>query len=382
MKFAIYQPWIYLYGGLERSLLELVSRSRHQWQIFTNHYEPENTFPGFAKQDVTELRRVSVQRDLLSVFRAALVIGREKLPLDEVDGLVIWCDGLGDLMTFRNHEKPLFNICSTPMRPVFDPVYQRSARASRGVAGRLGLSFFATLFKAVDRRAWSFYDGVVSTSTEVRNRIIDGGLYPDCEQMIMAYPGIDYPQEFPEVSYEPFLLLPGRIMWTKNISLAVESFLAADLPSPWKLVVAGFVDEKSRPYLEELRQLAAGGAIEFVVSPDENLLRDLYRRCAFCLFPPLNEDWGIVPLEAMACGKPVLANASGGPAESIVDRQTGLLLEPTVASWSAAIRQLAGDENALLAMGRAAHRHVRQFSWEEFVTRIDNFLEEQAGKPK
>ncbi len=48
MKIAAYYPWIYLKGGAERALLETVTRSRHEWTLYTNHFEPEATFPEFS----------------------------------------------------------------------------------------------------------------------------------------------------------------------------------------------------------------------------------------------------------------------------------------------------------------------------------------------
>ena len=68
--------------------------------------------------------------------------------------------------------------------------------------------------------------------------------------MVMAYPGIEFKSSLKDVTYEPFILLPGRIMWTKNIQLAISAFLKADLNTPWKLKIAGFLDEKSQTYLE------------------------------------------------------------------------------------------------------------------------------------
>ncbi|MFZ5562619.1 MAG: glycosyltransferase family 1 protein, partial [Thermodesulfobacteriota bacterium] len=115
MKLALYQPWIYLHGGLERSILELVRRSRHEWTIYTGHYDRENTFPEFARLRVIEAGRLSVRRDMASVLGVALAIMCRKLDLKGYDALVVWCDGMGDLITFRNRDLPVFNICSTPL---------------------------------------------------------------------------------------------------------------------------------------------------------------------------------------------------------------------------------------------------------------------------
>lgn len=378
MKFAMYQPWIYLHGGLERSLLELVSRSRHDWTIFTGHYDPANTFPGFSQLDVREVLPTSVDRTITGVLKSAVQVYRQRLPVDaDTDGIVVWCDGIGDLLTFRNNHLPLFNICSTPLRAVFDPIYEELAMAQRGLVGKLAYQVFKHSFKWVDRLAWQHYRGVISTSTEVKNRIIAGGLHDGGDALIMAYPGVDWQPEV-AVQYQPFVLLSGRIMWTKNIQQGIRTFLQANLPAPWRLVVAGFVDHKSQPYLDELRRLSSDdGRVEFVVSPNDEQLNALYRDAGFCLFPPLNEDWGIVPLEAMARAKAVVANARGGPRESIMHGHTGFLLEPDdEEGWINAIRTLSTQPNLMQTMGRNGHAYVQRFTWEAFARQVDDALEQ------
>src|SRR5271166_6112032 len=94
---------------------------------------------------------------------------------------------------------------------------------------------------------------------------------------IRAYPGIDWPPVLANVQYEPFVLLAGRIMWTKNIELAINAFLEAETPAPWKWVIAGYVDAKSQIYLNTLQQLAGGSEkIYFVVSPSDDVMSDLF----------------------------------------------------------------------------------------------------------
>lgn len=385
MKFALYQPWIYLHGGLERSLLELVNRSRHEWTIYTGHYDPANTFSGFARHDVRVVRPTNVDRRISGVLKSATQVLLQRLPVDAgTDGIVIWCDGIGDMLTFRNADRPLFNICSTPLRAAFDPVYEQMAMQHRGLGGKFAYQMFKHIFKALDRLAWKRYRGVVSTSTEVKNRIIAGGLHSGSpDSMVMAYPGVDWQPEV-NVEYQPFILLPGRIMWTKNIQQGIKAFLQAGLPSPWRLVVAGFVDKKSQSYLQELRDLAGPDSrVEFVVSPTDEQLAELYRTCSFTLFTPLNEDWGIVPLESMTHAKAVIANNRGGPTESVANGSSGFLLEPDdMDGWAAAIRRLATEDGLLQRMGTDAHEHVRRFTWDEFVQRVDNALEDWVRRPR
>jgi len=377
MNIALYQPWIYLHGGIERSILELVRRSRHEWTIYTGYFEPENTFPEFKDLNITELTRLTVKRDIFSVLTVGVRIFFQTIPLDNVDALVIWCDGMGDLAVFRNHGKPVFNICSTPLRPVFDPVYIQHALSIRPWHSRLFFHLFKALFSRIDRLAWKKYTGVIATSMEVKQRILHGQLYRDDDQLEIYYPGIDWQAAEPirEVSGQT-LLIPGRIMWSKNIELAIRAFIQAELPAPWKLVIAGFVDRKSTIYLQDLKKLAAGcSRIIFLESPPDTRMQELYRDAAVVLFPPLNEDWGIVPLEAMANARPVIANNRGGPAESIRHGETGWLLAPTAEAWSRQLRALPRLTDELKKMGNAARLYSRQYDWSLFTGGIDTALE-------
>jgi glycosyltransferase involved in cell wall biosynthesis len=381
LKIAVYYPWVYLKGGIERSMAALISRSRHDWTVFTSHYEPANTFAEFASFKVVQVGAVSVRRDMGSVFKAALNMIGTRLPLEEFDAFVVWCDGLGTITTFRNAHIPTFCICSTPLRAAYDPVYAREALRSRQPLAKLGYHTFKHLFRFIDRLAWSRFDGVVATSCEVKERIVRNRLYPDDARMVLYHPGIDVGDAPKQVSYEPFLLVPGRISWTKNIELAVDAFLRAGLPEPWRLVVAGFVDQKSQRYLEGLRQRAGNhGRIDFVVSPSDEELNRLYETAYAVLFTPLNEDWGMAVLEGMLRSKPVIANASGGPKESVIDGATGWLLEPDVEQWSALLRSLPAKADAVKNMGAQARLHVEKYDWKRFVNGTDDLIDSTVRK--
>jgi glycosyltransferase involved in cell wall biosynthesis len=93
----------------------------------------------------------------------------------------------------------------------------------------------------------------------------------------------------------------------------------------------------------------------------------------------LNEDLGIVPLEAMAFGKPVIAVNRGGPTETIQHEVQGFLEEPTPEAFADRMAELYFDSSRAVAMGRLGFQHARLFSWDHFVGRIDDLLEEIAG---
>ena len=69
MKVALYHPWIYLKSGLERTILEIARRSRHDWIICTSHFDASGTYPQLQEHSVTEVNRVSVQRSYGAVMQ-------------------------------------------------------------------------------------------------------------------------------------------------------------------------------------------------------------------------------------------------------------------------------------------------------------------------
>src|SRR5258708_24730963 len=78
---ALYHPWVYLRSGIERTFVELLTRSRHHWTIYTHHYEGAATYPELPADRVVELApAVSVRRSLTPLLGAALTIGPTRLP--------------------------------------------------------------------------------------------------------------------------------------------------------------------------------------------------------------------------------------------------------------------------------------------------------------
>ncbi len=385
MKIALYYPWVYLTSGAERVLLELAQQSRHEWTIYTNRYESNNTYPGLKNVKIVELSpRISVNRAFSEVIKASISIIKQKLPLHEYDALFIVCEGVGDFITINNSSLPTYCICLTPLRPVFDMVYRARYLKEKGalVAAKLGL--FGIAFKFIDRLLWKKYRRVFCISQEVRKRVIAGGLAGD-DKIEVIYPGINYSEFEPNWNYEKYFMLPGRIMWTKNIQLGIEGFKLFLKNNPefqdFRLIVTGIVDKKSRPYFEELKSIAGGDKrIEFIEHPTDEELFALYKNSYSVLFTAFNEDWGIVPLEGMAYGKPVISVNSGGPTETVEHDVNGFLAPPEPEAFADAMRRLASDPDRVLEMGRNGVKTAAGYDWSGFVGRVDEYLEEQERK--
>ena len=379
MRVALYYPWIYLTSGAERVILELSGRSRHDWTIFTSHYEPQHTFPGLAARRIVSSGDISVSRNIGSVLRASWKVLNLKLPLENVDALVVVCEGIGDLVLFRNSSVPAFCICLTPLRLAFDPAYRRRVTEARMPMERVAIRAGTSAFTLLDRFAWRSYKRIFCISQEVKNRVLSGNLATP-EKLEVAHVGLGFEPEAPSDVFEPFFLVPGRIMWTKNLDLAINAFGEFRRQNmafgDFRMVIAGIVDKKSENYFADLRRHAESiGNVEFKVFPSDAELADLYSRCYGVLFTAFNEDWGIVPLESLAFGKPVICVDSGGPRESVRHGVDGFLEPAEPRRFSARMAELAMDPGRAASMGRAGHMNVKRFSWMSFTKRIDDAID-------
>jgi alpha-1,3/alpha-1,6-mannosyltransferase len=215
----------------------------------------------------------------------------------------------------------------------------------------------------------------------------------------VLHPGVDAAayrraaDSLPADSWRTTLLSLARYEPAKNSGLAVEAFarLRAELPperfAALRLVVAGGYDERlaeNRDTLRALewsaRRLGVDAQVSFLTSIAERQRLELLASCLCLIHTPPAEHFGLVPLEAMACGRPVVAVDRGGPRETVVDGETGFLRSADAGSFAAALAELITDPARADRMGRAgAARAEKHFSSAVFGSRLDAILREMVG---
>lgn len=164
-----------------------------------------------------------------------------------------------------------------------------------------------------------------------------------------------------------FLLAMSRFIPYKRLDLAIS--VSAEIGVP--IVVAGGGNEESalRRHAE-----AVGAEATFVIEPDQLQLRRLFRRAQVLIFPAL-EDFGIVPVEAQACGTPVVGLGRGGSLDTIIDGVTGVLAErQDVLSFRTATERALNDLVPRPGTSESCRRHAATFGADRFRRQMQDWV--------
>ncbi len=249
--------------------------------------------------------------------------------------------------------------CHSPMRYAWDQFesYFGAERVGRGMS--LAMRPVMAWLARWDRATASRVDRFLANSHYVAGRI---ARYYNRRATVL-YPPVDTEFFTPAARPpQPYFLVVSALVPYKRIDLALSA--AQRLQAPLKVVGAG-------PDLDRLRAMA-GPTVEFTGQLGDEALREAYRGATAVLLPG-EEDFGIVPVEAMACGRPVVALGRGGACETVQDGVTGVLVpESTAEAFAdamARVRTLPVDAAVL-------RRHAETFGVERFEHAFQAILDE------
>jgi glycosyltransferase involved in cell wall biosynthesis len=227
--------------------------------------------------------------------------------------------------------------CHTPMRYIW--VQDSEYSSTMGLLNKAAMAFFRRYLQAWDLRSAGHVDLYLANSHNVARRI--ERIYGRGSRVV--WPPVDTEYFTPDDGVrEDFYLAVSALAPYKCIDHAVEAFSRLNLP----LKVIG-----SGQMLGKLRRSSPRN-VRFLGWQSDEVVREHYRRCKALIFPG-EEDFGMVPVEAMACGTPVIAYKAGGALETVIDVDaadphgpTGLLYEPhTIESLVDAVRRFETMSN-------------------------------------
>lgn len=178
----------------------------------------------------------------------------------------------------------------------------------------------------------------------------------------------------------PIVAAIGRVIWVKGFQYLIQAtpHILRDFPEA-KIVIAG----EDFGHLPKLVQLAKGleipkDSIIFTGGLSERKLRELYAAMDIMVVPSVYEPFGIVALEAMACGKPIVATASSGLLDIIKPKTNGLTFKPQDSVGLAkAVVTLLKDSSLVKNIGETNRADVRKYSWDNIADRIESIYNEE-----
>jgi len=369
LKVAIVADWLTDRGGAERVVLAFAEMFPEA-DIFTSVYKAEN-FPELASRKVvTSYMQNWPFKNRHQLFAWARPQAMESLNLDDYD-LVLSSSSAEAKGIITKPETLHICYCHTPTRYYWSH-YADYLKANQFGAFDFIFKWFApSLIKSLrvwDRAAADRPDVMLANSHYIATRIKK---YYDREAFVVHAP-VDF-ERFANKPSQPgdYYLILGRQIPYKKTDLAVAVF--NQLMRPLKVIGDG-------PELPRLRTMATSGEIEFLGRLKDEEITDYLLHSKALIFPQ-EEDFGIVPLEAMAAGKPVIAYGVGGATETVVDGETGILFDAqTEAGLRGAIERFESRTfDSAVCRARAEEFSVEKFEQKMFAVIADAWEKHETG---
>jgi len=344
MKVALVHELLTMRGGAER-VLRILADLFPDAPIFTLLYDERKLGDWFPKDRVrtSTIQKTAERMNFpLSTFHFPLAFNHHlylrKFPsaveawdFSEFDLVISSSSAFAHGIITNGKPKHLCYVHS-PARYLWDRTHDVLERAGKGILGPLKRRYLERTFRQL--RIWDAEnadrpDRLIAASKEVQRRI---ELYWRRESQVIYPPIADFWLEEKKQQTannpSPYALIVSTLVPYKRIDIAITA--CNDLKTHLK--IAGEGPDRGR--LERM----AGQTVELLGYRTEEQLKELYRDATATILPG-EEDFGLVPIESMACGTPVIAFRAGGPLETIVEGKTGAFFdEPTAASLAGVLR--------------------------------------------
>jgi len=361
MKVAIVHDYLKEFGGAEKvvqALLEIWPNA----PVYTSVFLPKYAGPyrgTVEKWNVKQsiLRFVPLKAKLISLFRFVAPIVFCFTDLSKYDVVITSNAGTYTSPNFvKIGKKTLFiSYYHTPPRylygyPVANDWTNNWFRRILLVLGQIPMHFLRIL----DFKSAQIPKYLLCNSNEVKNRIWK--FYRREAQVI--YPPVEIPEINLPLKKENYYIIGGRVSRHKGHDIAIKAFTKLGLPL--KVFGGTFASYGLEQFKKD-----AGKTIEFLGEITEKEKWDLMKRAKGFVFPSEQEDFGIIPVEAMAAGTPVIALNQGGVKETVVDGKTGIFF----------------DERTPESLAKAVQRfETMKFKSEDCIAQAKKFSKERFKK--
>jgi glycosyltransferase involved in cell wall biosynthesis len=322
-KIAIYYDSLISQGGAERVVIQLANHLNAD--IITSGYNPEITKWMPIKGRVIDLGNFSMKffKPLGILFEAPLrYIFNNKSQNYDIN---IYC-GFTSIYGAKKGKTNIWR-CFTPNRIMYD--LKEEKQKNSGLLKRLAFTLHVFLFNKLDQSfVKNRFDKILVQSKNVQKRIkkyydINAGL---------IYDPVDT-KNYHFKKYGDFYLSVSRLFPEKRVEMIVDAFL--EMPDK-KLIIVGDGPDKATI----MKKIKNAKNIQILTNVSENKLFELYANCIATVYMPKNEDYGLIPLESMAAGKPCIAANEGGCKETVINGKTGMLINADKEHIIAAVKKL------------------------------------------
>lgn len=371
LKVAIVHDYLKEFGGAEKvveTLLEMWPNAVVHTSVCLPKYAgPNRKKVESWKVKTTFLQYIPFKAKLISMFRFVAPWIFYTFDFSKYDVVIVSATGTYTSPNFIKTKKGTLHICycHTPPRylygyPVANDWKNNWFRRILLVLGQIPMHFLRILdFKGAQVPKY-----IIANSKEVSKRIEK--FYRRTSTVI--YPPVEVPETKLPIKKEDYYVIGGRVSRHKGHDIAIKAFTKLGLPL--KVFGGTFASYG----LDQFRK-SAGKNIEFLGEIPDKEKWEVMKKAKGFVFPSEQEDFGIIPVEAMAVGTPVIALGQGGVLETVVDSKTGLFFpERTVKSLIKAIQKfekMKFDQKVCVA-------RAKKFSKERFKREMLQFVNTHA----
>ncbi|NHC10392.1 glycosyltransferase family 4 protein [Stutzerimonas degradans] len=366
MKIAIVHDWLVTYAGAERVLAALCETwpEADLFAVIDFLSDEDRARLGGKRATTTFIQQLPKARSAYQKYLPLMPLAIEQLDMSAYD-LVISSSHAVAKGVLTGPNQLHISYVHSPIRYAWDLQHQYLHEASldRGMKAKLARMLLHYM-RMWDQRTASGVDEFIANSHFIAKRINKSYR----RQSTVIYPPVDTSRFTLHEAKEDFYLTASRMVPYKKIPLIVEAFAA--MPDK-RLVVIG-----TGPEMERVREVAGANVTLMGYQSDEVLRQYMQRARAFVF--AAEEDFGIAPIEAQACGTPVIAFARGGVLETIRglehEKPTGVFYpEQSIDSIVAAVRTFETHHQRISASN--CRSNAERFGGERFKQEIKAFVE-------